>query len=54
MSCRSVPLIIILVISNVPPSLRDGGAQVHGDAQWGRVEVPPKFRDFREMGDGGT
>jgi hypothetical protein len=26
---------------------------VRGDAQGGRVEVPPNFRDFWEMGDGG-
>jgi hypothetical protein len=39
---------------NVPPRLRDGGTRVRGDVQGGRVEVPPNFRDFWEMGDGGT
>jgi hypothetical protein len=38
---------------NVPPRLRDRGTRVQGDAQGGHVEVPPNFRDFREMGDGG-
>jgi hypothetical protein len=41
------------VYVNVPPRLRDGGTWVRGDAQGGRVEVPPNFRDFWEMGDWG-
>jgi hypothetical protein len=40
--------------NNVPPRIRDGGTRVWADAQGGRVEVPPNFRDFWEMGDGGT
>jgi hypothetical protein len=40
--------------NNVQQSLWDGGTWVRGDAHGGCVEVPPNFRDFREMGDLGT
>jgi hypothetical protein len=39
---------------NVPPRLQDRGTRVRGDAQGGRVEAPPNFKDFMEMGDKGT
>jgi hypothetical protein len=37
--------------STKTPGRGDAGT---GDAKGGRVGVPPNFRDFWEMGDGGT
>ena len=43
----------LVVITNVPPSFRDGGAWERGNTHWGRVETPQNFGVFWGAGGQG-